>query len=88
MASSTSILHGIRIPAGLWSSTMLPEGILERWIANDGAEVRAGAPVAVVRIEDALHTLTAPAQGRLNIARPVNSAVEPGAVIGYVAASA
>jgi hypothetical protein len=63
---------------------MSPEGVLELWRQHDGMLVRAGACVADVRIEEALHKLTAPASGRLHILVRSNSVVEPGTVIGRI----
>lgn len=74
----------IMIPADLWASSILPEGILERWLKPDHSQVRQGEAVATVRIEDALHMLVAPATGQLTIALAANAMVEPGATIGRV----
>lgn len=74
----------ISIAPGLWATSMLPEGILERWIFADGQEVDIGDPVAVVRIESALHDIMAPAKGQLHIQSKTNAVVEPGCVIGYI----
>jgi pyruvate/2-oxoglutarate dehydrogenase complex dihydrolipoamide acyltransferase (E2) component len=63
---------------------MLPEGVLERWLLAEGAMVEAGKPVAAIRIEDALHNITAPATGRLTETAAVNSVVEPGTSIGRI----
>jgi len=76
--------HPIRVDAGLWRNTMLPEGYIETWLRPDGAAVEAGDPVAAIRIEDALHDLPAPAQGLLHILEKVNAVVEPGTVIGEI----
>jgi pyruvate/2-oxoglutarate dehydrogenase complex dihydrolipoamide acyltransferase (E2) component len=69
----------------LWATSILPEGLIERWFVSDGAMVKAGDLLAQIRIESALHDLTAPAAGRLSIESKVNSVVEPGRVIGRVA---
>lgn len=74
----------IRVEPELWATSMLPEGILETWLAPDGAFVEQGQPVALIRIEDALHDLCSPGKGRLRIDRRPNSIIEPGAVIGHV----
>lgn len=74
----------IQINADLWASSMLPEGVFERWLVADGAEVKKGDAIAAVRVEDALHELLAPAAGRLRQAAAPNDVVEPGSVIGYV----
>lgn len=74
----------ISVSPDLWSSTILPEGILEKWLKPDGTFVEAGEAVAAVRIEDALHELAAPAEGWLSIDRPVNAVVEPGAIVGHI----
>ncbi len=74
----------IHTDAALWASSMLPEGIIERWLVADGADVRIGEAIAEVRIEDALHELPAPGSGRLRQAAAVNDLVEPGSVIAHL----
>ena len=74
----------ISVAPELWATSILPEGILERWNFAEGRPVEAGDPVAVVRIESALHDILAPAQGRLHILCKANSVVDPGCVVGYV----
>jgi pyruvate/2-oxoglutarate dehydrogenase complex dihydrolipoamide acyltransferase (E2) component len=74
----------IQIDADLWASSMMPEGILERWLVQDGAPVLLGQAVAEVRIEDALHELLAPGAGRLRQAVFANDLIEPGSVIAHI----
>lgn len=74
----------VHVAEELWSTGMLPEGILERWFVADGACVRAGEAVAAVRIGEALHDIAAPAEGRLMILAPVNEVVDPGCIIAEV----
>lgn len=74
----------IRIDEALWASSMLPEGVVERWLVADGASVAAGAPVAVVRIEDALHDIVSPWSGRLRIMAARDALVEPGAILARI----
>jgi pyruvate/2-oxoglutarate dehydrogenase complex dihydrolipoamide acyltransferase (E2) component len=71
----------IRVDEALWASSMLPEGTVVRWLVADGAMVMAGKPIVEVRIEDALHEITAPANGRLTIAAAANNVVEPGSLL-------
>ena len=68
----------------LWATNILPEGILERWISSEGRPVEVGDPVAIVRIESALHDIIAPAKDRLHINCNANAVVEPGSVIGFI----
>lgn len=75
----------IRIAEDFWSTRMLPEGIIERWVVADGAIVTMGAPVAEVRIEESLHEILAPASGRLVTYASNNDVIEPGSVIGQIA---
>ncbi len=77
----------VRIDEGLWSMGMSPEGILEAWRCPNGSMVRAGMSLADVRIEDALHEVLAPADGRLTILAGRNAVVEPGIVIGLISPS-
>jgi pyruvate/2-oxoglutarate dehydrogenase complex dihydrolipoamide acyltransferase (E2) component len=71
----------VKVPDDLWATSTLPEGVLERWLVSDGADVRAGDPVATVRIEKALHEIMAPAQGRLTIFASENAVIEPGTLL-------
>lgn len=74
----------IIVSADLWSTRMLPEGIVEEWFVANGAVVKAGDQIAQVRIEDARHELITPAAGRLVILSAPNSIVEPDSVIAQV----
>lgn len=76
----------IHVPDSLWALNMLPVGTVERWSVADGAFVALGDHLAEVRIEDALHEIVAPIAGRLSIALPANSIIEPGAVLGKLVA--
>lgn len=76
----------IRVETGLWSTSILPEGLIEKWLVPDGCFVKAGDALASVRIEGAVHQLLAPSEGRLTIVRGANSVVDPGAVIGHIGA--
>lgn len=74
----------IHVAENLWSTGMLPEGILERWLVEDGAHVQAGDAVAAVRIGDALHDIISPAGGRLEVLAPASGLVDPGCIIAEV----
>ncbi len=71
----------ITVDEGLWASSMLPEGIVERWFIASGATIKAGERIAEVRIEDALHEIIAPASGRATILAAANAVIEPGSVL-------
>ena len=74
----------IAVDEALWASSMLPEGVVERWLIADGALVKQGEPIARIRIEDALHEIMAPTNGRLTIVLPANSIVEPGSLLAKI----
>lgn len=74
----------ISVAPELWATSILPEGILERWNFKEGRRVEAGDPVAVVRIESALHDILAPANGQLHIHCKTDAVIDPGCVIGYI----
>jgi len=76
--------NAISVAPELWATSVLPEGILERWNFAEGRPVEAGDPVAVVRIESALHDILAPAKGQLHIHCKTNAVVDPGCVIGHI----
>ena len=72
------------VPPDFWVSRIFPEGIVERWLVPDGADVRQKQPLAELRIEGELISLEAPIAGRLVIGAKVNGIVEPGSVVGYI----
>ena len=74
----------IRVDEALWASSILPEGTVVRWFIADGSVVTAGKPIAEVRIEDALHEIMAPADGRLTIVAATNNVIEPGSLLGAI----
>lgn len=82
--TNIQLKSAIAVAPELWATSVLPEGIVERWNFAEGRPVETGDPVAVVRIESALHDILAPAKGRLHIRCKVNAVVDPGCVIGDV----
>jgi pyruvate/2-oxoglutarate dehydrogenase complex dihydrolipoamide acyltransferase (E2) component len=72
----------INLDESLWQNSMLPEGILERWLVNDGTKVTPGERIAEVRIESSLHEIMSPAGGVLTILAEPNTVVEPGMAVG------
>ncbi len=74
----------IRLSEDLWSTSMAPEGVLERWRLRPAQIAVAGTSVAEVRIDDALHEVLAPASGRLTLLMDPNAVVQPGDVIGRI----
>ncbi len=83
-----SLTADIKVDEALWRSSILPEGVLEQWLAQDGVDVVVGHAVAVVRIEDALHDLIAPIAGRLQILSRANAVIEPGELVGRILGAA
>ncbi len=67
-----------------WINRIYPEGLIERWLVSDGADVAADQPVAELRIEGDLITLKAPVAGKLIIETQKNSPIEPGTAIGHI----
>jgi hypothetical protein len=67
-----------------WVNRIYPEGLLEKWLVDDGTRVRADQPLAELRIEGKLLALKSPATGTLVIENHKNSPVEPGSVIGHI----
>ena len=74
----------VKVPTEFWTLSALPEGYIERWLAADGARVEAGSPVALIRVEDTLQKLVAPATGTLTIGCPANSVVDPGMSVARI----
>ncbi|MEA2890588.1 MAG: hypothetical protein QOI05_1381 [Bradyrhizobium sp.] len=75
----------IRVDQAFWASSILPEGIVQQWFIADGSIAETGDKMAEIRIEDALHEITAPVRGRLTIVAAVNNVVEPGSLLGTLA---
>jgi pyruvate/2-oxoglutarate dehydrogenase complex dihydrolipoamide acyltransferase (E2) component len=75
----------INADEAFWRNSMLPEGILERWLVSDGDTARAGHAIAQVRLEGALHDIVAPATGLLSISAPSLSVIEPGFLLATLA---
>jgi pyruvate/2-oxoglutarate dehydrogenase complex dihydrolipoamide acyltransferase (E2) component len=78
-------MQDIKVDEALWASSMLPEGIVERWFIADGSIIAVGDLMAEIRIEDALHEITAPAGGRLAIIAAIHTVVEPGSLLARLA---
>jgi hypothetical protein len=74
----------IKVAPELWATNIFPEGIIEKWLVPDDALVRQGGAVAVIRIEDTLHELIAPATGRLRTDATAGSIIDPGMAIGRI----
>lgn len=79
-------MQDIVVSPDLWSTSLLPEGLLERWRVPSGTIVGLGEAVAEVRIGEDLHEILAPEAGVLTVDRLPNTVVEPGTVIGTVRA--
>ena len=75
----------VRVDEAISASTILSEGVVQRWFIADGALAETGAKIAEVRVEDALHEITSPASGRLTIIAAVNDVVEPGFLLATLA---
>ena len=71
----------IHVAEELWSTGMLPEGGLERWLVSDGATVQAAETGAAIRIGAALHDIVSPAKGRLEVLAPASEVVDPNCII-------
>jgi pyruvate/2-oxoglutarate dehydrogenase complex dihydrolipoamide acyltransferase (E2) component len=75
----------IKVDEVLWSNSMLPEGVVAKWLVADGGPAREGHGLAEVRIEGALHDVIAPRDGRLKIEVAVNDVIEPGSLLATLA---
>ena len=74
-------MRNVNVDEALWTSSIMPEGMVVRWFVADGATVDAGNPIVELRIEDALHEISAPVTGRLHIVSGVNNVIEPGSLL-------
>ena len=80
------MIDPIVVPA-LWNNRIFPEGLLLCWLVADGARVRVGQSVALLRVEGRLHELTAHDDGEICIQAGANSRIEPGSVLGHIRTS-
>jgi pyruvate/2-oxoglutarate dehydrogenase complex dihydrolipoamide acyltransferase (E2) component len=78
-------MKDIKVDETLWAASVMQEGIVERWLVADGAGVAAGDRIAEIRIEDALHDIIAPEDGRLTIISVENAVIEPGSLLAQLA---
>lgn len=74
----------IKVPPELWASSIMPEGVIEKWLQPDGSRVSVGDPIAAIRVEGMLHKLLAPCTGTLRANCKANSVIDPGFVIGRI----
>jgi biotin carboxyl carrier protein len=72
------------VSESLWTTSLMPEGVLERWLVGNGSVVTAGQAVAAVRIGDALHDIVTPAAGRLDVLAVQGELVDPGCIIAEI----
>lgn len=77
-------MRDIKADEALWGSSMLPEGIVERWFIANGATIKTGERIAEIRIEEALHEIIAPADGRATIVAAANTIIEPGSTLAIL----
>ena len=81
-------MQAVKVGEELWASSMLPQGVFERWRAGEHESVRKGQALAEVRIEDALHEILSPADGLCVHSAQAGDVVQPGELLGWVASSA
>ena len=76
-------MKNVRVIAdeAFWQNSMLPEGIVERWLISDGDVAFVGQSVVEIRVEDALHEIIVPVTGRLKIETRPLTAIEPGSLL-------
>jgi len=75
----------VAVPADLWDTNVVAEGVLSNWLYDEGAVVDKGAVVAVIMVEKTEYDIQAPAAGKLHIVVGQDGAVTPGTVIAEIA---
>jgi pyruvate/2-oxoglutarate dehydrogenase complex dihydrolipoamide acyltransferase (E2) component len=78
----------VRVDAAIWASSILPEGIVQRWFIADGTIAETGKKIAEILVEGALHEITSPVRGRLTIVAAVNNVVEPRSLLATLVVDA
>ena len=61
------------------------EGVLAEWLAEDGADVTAGAPLFTLESDKSTTEVEAPASGTLKIIAQVGETYPVGTVLGEIA---
>lgn len=63
----------------------MEEGVLQQWLAADGAEVKEGDPLYLLESEKSANEVEAPASGTLRIqVQPSDNALSVGTVLGEI----
>ena len=78
-------MSDIRVADDLWASSMVPEGVLERWFVHDGDAIVAGDHIAEIQIEGARHEIVAPSSGRISVIAGPGALIEPGSILATMA---
>lgn len=60
------------------------EGILTRWLIDDGASVTAGQPLYELESDKSLQEIEAPASGKLRIIAAIGGSYEVGTLLGEI----
>lgn len=74
----------LRVSDDLWATSMLPEGLFERWRVRDGQRVEAGDVLAEVLIEGALHEIIAPCAAWVMQRVGAGDIIEPGSLLAQL----
>ena len=61
------------------------EGVLAEWLAEDGADVTAGAPLFTLESDKSTTEVEAPVSGKLKIIAQVGETYPVGTVLGEIA---
>lgn len=81
----TSDAAGEPVAVRIAHSGLAEEVVVLEWLADDGAEVEAGAPLVRIESEKTELELAAPASGRLEVLVPASDdEVTVGSVIGRI----
>lgn len=76
------------MPAGLWDTRVVPEGVVSNWYYDEGAEVEEGVVLAVIMVEKTEYDIVAPVSGKLHITAETDAVVVPGSELGRVQSDA
>ena len=72
------------IPTSLWESDGTEETVLVAWLAEDGATVQVGDPLAEIMVDKVTVEVEAPVGGRLDIQTPAETPVGLGTTIAVI----
>jgi pyruvate/2-oxoglutarate dehydrogenase complex dihydrolipoamide acyltransferase (E2) component len=62
----------------------VPDGRLVEWLADDGSDIKKGAPLFSLESDKAIEEIEAPGSGRLRIIKPAGETYNVGELLAVI----